>query len=365
MSVALPAVPRVTLVPGYAVARLISGCWQLADDHRRTGDRLERAEVLDALDARADAGLTSFDCADIYTGVEDLLGALVARRRTAGKKALEIHTKLVPDRAALAGLDHHYLERVVDRSLRRLGVERLDLVQFHWWDFAVPGWLEAMGGLDALRRAGKIRCLGVTNFDAAHLLPVLQAGIPVITNQVQYSLLDRRAEGALASLAARHGVHLLCYGTLAGGFLSRRWLGRAAPVEPFENRSLTKYRLMIEEAGGWEAFQALLAGLDRLAAARGVALEALAIAAVLARPRVAAAIVGVRDGRHTAAHREAAALVLSAAELRALASLRADLRPVPGAVYALERRAGGRHATIMKTDLNRLEPPVGEPAARG
>lgn len=349
---------RASLAPGYDVARVIGGCWQLSEGHRNDENGLDRDAVLDAFDQRADQGLTTFDCADIYTGVEALLGRLVARRHAAGKRPIEIHTKLVPDRSMLPKLDRRYLEGIVDRSLRRLGVERLDLVQFHWWDFAVPGWVQAMVWLDALRAAGKIGHLGVTNFDAENLAPVLEAGVRVVSNQVQYSLFDDRPRGALTELAARHDVHLIAYGTLAGGFLSRRWLGQPPPAEPLANRSLVKYRLIIEEAGGWDAYQELLAGLADLAAGKQQTLEEVATTAVLARPRVAAAIVGIRDGRHTDAHARTARCRLDGGDRRAIDRLSAELQPLGGPVYGLEREPRGRHAVIMKTELNRRVDPA-------
>ena len=191
---------QVEIVPGYEVPRIIAGLWQLSEGHRREPRR--RADVMDLLARLVDAGFTVFDCADIYTGVEELLGEFRARYRAeqgsvaAGR--LRIHTKFVPDRDALAALDRSYVERIIDRSLCRLGVERLDLVQFAWWDYAVPGYVETALWLDELRRAGKIRLLGATNFDVPHLGEIVEAGVPIATQQVQYSLLDRRPENGMA-----------------------------------------------------------------------------------------------------------------------------------------------------------------------
>ena len=193
------------------------------------------------------------------------------------------------------------VERIVERSLARLGVERLDLVQLHWWDYEIPGFVEAAGWLDDLRRAGKIRHLGATNFDTPHLAALLDAGIAVVSHQIQYSVVDRRPEHGLAELARARGVGLLCYGTLAGGFLSERWLGAPEPEEPPEelaNRSLTKYRLILDELGSWELFQELLAALHRIGRRHGVGLSAVALRWVLDRPGVAAAIVGATGDRH-------------------------------------------------------------------
>jgi aryl-alcohol dehydrogenase-like predicted oxidoreductase len=137
--------------------------------------------------AFVEAGITTFDCADIYTGVEELIGKF-----TKECKQVQIHTKYVPDLDALPRLTKAYTEKIIDRSLIRLGVERLDMVQFHWWDYSIPYFVDTAFHLVDLQKAGKIRCIGVTNFDALHLRELLDAGIPVIANQVQYSVFDNR-----------------------------------------------------------------------------------------------------------------------------------------------------------------------------
>lgn len=255
---------RILLAPGYEISRVIRGGWQMAGGH----GRIDQATAIADMVACADAGLTTFDCADIYTGVEALIGAFrqaYADQRGAEALArIRVHTKYVPDLDLLPKLSRAEVERVIDRSLRRLGTDRLDLVQFHWWDYGVPGVIEAAQWLDELRRAGKIAHVGGTNFDTDHLVALVEAGVPLLSMQVQYSLLDRRPETAMAAAAAARGVSLLCYGTVAGGFLGDRWLGAAEPAEPLENRSLTKYKLIIDDLGGWDLFQGLLAALRRV-----------------------------------------------------------------------------------------------------
>src|ERR1700722_7199094 len=105
--------------------------------------------------AFVEAGITTFDCADIYTGVERLIGSF-RRAYPTHAKQVQIHTKFVPDLAYLRSLDGAGIAATIDRSLTRLGQERLDLVQFHWWDFAIPRYVETALELDRLRRAGKI-----------------------------------------------------------------------------------------------------------------------------------------------------------------------------------------------------------------
>ncbi len=225
-------------------------------------------------------GFTTFDCADIYTGVEELIGAArrayADRHGAAALKALKVHTKFVPDLAHLHEVDRIYVRTIIERSLRRLGQERLDLVQFHWWDYAVPGCMDAARWLEELRAEGKIDLIGGTNFDTPHTEKLVASGIPLASMQVQYSLLDARPEHALVEACRKHHVHLLVYGTVAGGFLGDRWLGQPEPQAPLENRSLTKYKLVIDDFGGWDLFQALLRVLRNVANRHGVDIATIA-----------------------------------------------------------------------------------------
>jgi aryl-alcohol dehydrogenase-like predicted oxidoreductase len=344
---------RVRLAPDYEISRVIRGGWQMAEGHSaaRIGDPI--ADMI----AFADAGVTTFDCADIYTGVEELIGRFrLQYRELRGEEAakrIRVHTKFVPDLDLLPRIQKSDVERVIDRSLRRLNMERLDLVQFHWWDYEIPRWFETAHWLDELRRAGKIHLLGGTNFDPPHLLKIAESGVPLASMQVQYSLLDRRPAKTMVAAAAKHSVWLLCYGAVAGGFLSDKWLGAVEPRGELENRSLIKYRLIIEEFGGWELFQCLLAVLRRIADRHGVEIATLASAAVLERDRVAAVIVGARDRSHLDANLAISELKLKTADIDEINAALAEAKDLPGDVYALERDRTGRHGAIMKYNLNR------------
>ena len=347
-------VEQVEIGPGTEVPRFIIGLWQLSQGHRI--QPRGRAEVMDLLARLVEAGFTAFDCADIYTGVEELLGEFrteyLARHGSTATDRLRIHTKFVPDHDALPTIDRRYVERIIDRSLRRLGVERLDLVQFAWWDYAVPGYVETALWLDELRRAGKIRLLGVTNFDVPRLREMLDAGVPIATQQVQYSLLDRRPENGMAGFCREHGIGLFCYGTLAGGFLSEGHLGVEAPQSPLENRSLTKYRLMIDEAGGWDRFQELLEILASIAERTRGTVAQVALRWVLDRPSVSAALVGISGARSMRDVPDALRIRLAPDDL-ALLRAWGEAGPRPhGDVFGLERQRGGSHAEIMKYNLN-------------
>lgn len=347
------AVPRVALAPGYTISRLLKGGWQLAGGH----GAVDATAAMADMDRFVGAGVTTFDCADIYRGVEALIGEWQTRRRAAGDvRPIQVHTKYVPDLDRLPLHSRADVILGIDRSLSRLGVDCLDLVQLHWWDYTVPGYAEAVVWLDEMRRAGKIRHLGLTNFDQPRLDEILATGVAVASHQVQYSVLDRRPAMRMAAACSAQGIGLLCYGVLAGGFLSSRYLGRAAPASPLENRSLVKYRLIIDEFGGWDRFQAMLVALDRIAGRHGVGLGAVAIRWVLDQPGVAGVIVGARHARHLAQTLEACALTLDDADRAAIAQLQAAAAGPAGDVYALERVKDGPHASIMRYTLNRADP---------
>ncbi|WP_373505518.1 aldo/keto reductase [Aestuariivirga sp.] len=343
---------RIELQPGYEISRVIRGGWQLSGSHSAT---VSDDPVSDMI-AFADAGITTFDCADIYTGVEDLIGAFRARyRNERGAEALSrirVHTKFVPDLHMLPRIDKTYVEGVIDRSLQRLRMERLDLVQFHWWNYDVPRWLETAGWLRDLQKAGKIERIGGTNFDTAHMLAIIGSGVPMSSMQVQYSLLDRRPEKTLLAAARDRNVAIFCYGTVAGGFLGERWLGVPEPIPPFENRSLVKYKLVIDEFGGWDLFQEMLAALSAIARKHETDIATVASAAILARPGVSAVIVGARNRSHLASNLRIASLPLGADDMAMIDAVLARSHQLEGDVYTLERDTTGRHGSIMKYNLN-------------
>jgi aryl-alcohol dehydrogenase-like predicted oxidoreductase len=343
-------VPRVQLAPGYTISRLLKGGWQLAGGH----GVIDPAAAFADMDRFVAVGVTTFDCADIYAGVESLIGAWLKRHSAGGGAVpVQVHTKYVPDIDRLPTHARADVAGGIERSLRRLGVDCLDLVQLHWWDYDVPGYLEAATWLDDMRRAGKVRHLGLTNFDQRRLREIIAADIPIVTHQVQYSVLDRRPAEGMAGLCADHGIGLLCYGALAGGFLSERYLGCADPIPPLENRSLVKYRLIIDEFGGWDRFQNLLAGLNAVAVRHRVGIGAVAIRWVLDQSGVSGVIVGARHARHLDRVVQASTLALDADDRAEIARLQAASSGPRGDVYELERVKGGRHAAVMRYTLNR------------
>lgn len=336
---------RTELAPGYWISRVINGCWQLTPDHGGGPDT--ESDVMRLLAEQVEHGFTTFDCADIYTGVETMLGRF--RRSLADPDTIQIHTKLVPDKDTLSELTAADVDSVIHRSMKRLGVERLDLVQFHWWDYHVPGLELLTERLIEAQKQGKIRCLGATNFDTAHLRGLLGQGVPLVSLQAQFSLLDRRPDRQMAETSLATGVGLLAYGVLAGGFLGAQYLDKPPPDR--SNRSLTKYRLVIEESGGWEAYQQLLSVLVTIGARHEVPPELVAARWVLDQPMVQGIILGVGKHSRSVLNQQLADLSLSRQDRQELAAW-TNRYPAPkGDMYERERDSNGPHARIIKTNL--------------
>jgi len=345
---------RTTLAPGYDISRIIKGGWQLAGDH----GSVDRQRAIQDMGDYFDAGITTFDCADIYTGVEEMIGEF--RRDYQNKHGsdsltqLKVHTKFVPDLSLLRTIDRALVERTIDRSLQRLNTDRLDLVQFHWWDYSVARYAEVAAWLKELQTAGKIDKISGTNFDTDHTRELIDAGITLTTMQVQYSLLDQRPAKSLVDLADASSFQLLCYGTVAGGFLSDKWLGATEPDHTIANRSLIKYKLIIDDFGGWDLFQALLGTLHRIAQKHQVSLSTIASRWVLDQPGVAGAIIGVRRADHLAEHMKVFDVLLDADDRTAIEKVLRQSTPIDGDVYTVERDITGRHGGIMKYELNNV-----------
>lgn len=345
-------VETADLRPGHRISRVIKGGWQLAGDH----GEVRREDAIADMEAFLDAGITTFDCADIYKGVEEMIGHFIAdvRRRRGAEVAdrVIVHTKLVPDLGRLADIRPDEVEAIVDRSLQRLQIDQIPLVQFFWWDMSVGNAVEALDVLKECQRKGKIANLGTTNWDSPVMDRFIDADFDVVSAQVQYSILDRRPAGAFSEWGAQRDVQILCYGTLAGGFLTDAWLGKPDPGFEFENRSLIKYRLIIDEFGPWELFQTLLGTLKAVGDKHGVSLAAVSSRWVLDQPQVAAAIVGARYARHLPKTLEIFNFALDDADRAAIAAVLDQAAGPNGPVYGLEGERGGRHGKIMKYNLN-------------
>jgi aryl-alcohol dehydrogenase-like predicted oxidoreductase/enamine deaminase RidA (YjgF/YER057c/UK114 family) len=256
----------------------------------RDGRSIDLDHAADAMRPYVTAGLTTFDMADHY-GSAELVAGLFRSKHSSDVQCL---TKWVPKPGRVAKAD---VRAAVERALERLRTQSLDLLQYHAWNYADPGWLETLYDLQELKREGLIRHLGLTNVDTAHLRMVKASGIDVVSNQVSFSLLDQRAAGRMAPYCAANGVRLLAYGTVAGGWLTERWLGRPEPDwESTGTWSMMKYGRFMRVAGGWEALQRVLTAAKRVADRHGVSIANVATRFILDQPGVAGVIVGARLG---------------------------------------------------------------------
>lgn len=281
---------RFKLTPSLEISRILTGLWQVAD-MERSGTPLDPEKSADVLQGYAQAGFNTFDMADHYGSAEIIAGRMLARYEGKDRRP-KVFTKWCPPPGPMTA---EVVRKGVQARLDRLGVSRVDLLQFHWWTFNHPAWLDALHEMAKLRDEGLIGEIGVTNFDAAHLHLAIADGIPIVSNQVSFSLMDRRAAGALAETCKRHGVRLLAYGVLNGGFLSDKWLGKPEPEE-IPDWSGMKYKRFIDVAGGWAAFQGVLNAASDVAKKHGVSISNVATRWVLEHPHVAGVIIGARIG---------------------------------------------------------------------
>lgn len=313
---------------------MLTGLWQVAD-MERSGKPLDIEPAAAALAEYAAAGFDTFDMADHYGSAELITGRFLANLR-AGAVSLppgitpRVCTKWCP---APGPMTSDVVRKGIQARLDRLGVSRLDLLQFHWWTFEHPQYLDAMKELAKLVEEGVIGHLGVTNFDTMHLRILVKHGIPITSNQVCISLLDRRAAEELSEFCLAHGVKLLAYGTLGGGFLSDRWVGRPEPTAAdIPDWSKMKYKRFIDAVGGWDAVQHVLGAAKAIAQKHGVSVANVATRWVLELPAVAGIIVGVRLGErvHRADNLKLFSFALDAEDRGRLNAALAHTTRIPG-----------------------------------
>lgn len=323
-------------------SNIIRGCWQLAADHSK-----EAASIQPILDA-IECGFTTFDCGDIYLGVEELLGKAL---KANPDKTLRIHTKFVPDLERLREIDSTYVESIIDRSLARLQVDRLDLVQFHWWDWEIKNYLPVMEMLSEQKVKGKIAEIGLTNVSSKYLEEFTER-FEIASLQIQVSLFDKRVERGIGALCRKKKIKIYAYGTLLGGFLNEKWLNQPEPeLHSLENRSLVKYKLLIDAACGWKEFQRRLAILQAMAVKYHSDIASIAIAALLQSGKIDAAIVGLSPHNYFTQNRALAKIPqIESRDLQELGSWECHLQ---GDAYEEERDKNRSHAKVMKYNLNK------------
>jgi len=279
------------------------------------------------LDRFIGAGGTLVDTADVYGdgGSEEIIGRWFASRPAGVTEPVVVATKgrfPLDDSPNGAGLSARHLTRALDASLRRLGLDSVDLYQVHAFDPWTP-LEETLRTLDGFVRAGKIRYYGLSNFTgwqltkAVHLARALNVAGPV-TLQPQYSLLVREIEWEIVHAAMDAGLGLLPWSPLGGGWLSGKYRPNERPTGATRlgedpNRGMEAY-----DRRGLERTWAVIDAVGKVADERGVSMAEVALAWVTDRPGVTSTILGARTVEQLDANLRAAGLHLTQEETSAL-----------------------------------------------
>jgi aryl-alcohol dehydrogenase-like predicted oxidoreductase len=276
------------------ICRIINGMWQVSGAH----GHIDKNRAIKSMLLHVDNGFITWDLADHYGPAEDFVKIFreerIKEKDERALKDVKFFTKWVPRPKKIT---REVVKREIDVSRKRMGIDSLDMLQFHWWDYQDKNYLKAIEYLDELREEGIISTLGLTNFDTNHLKEFIDTGIKIISNQVQYSLIDRRPEQLMVPFCELSNIKLLAYGTLCGGLLSKRYLGKSEPTaSQLYTASLHKYKNMIDRWGDWQLFQELLQTLNIIALKYDVSIANVAVRYVLENPVIGGAIIGVRLG---------------------------------------------------------------------
>jgi len=287
----VPQMPTFQMRNGLEVCRIINGMWQVSGAHGKIDPMKAQLEIA----TYVQKGFTSFDMADIYGPAEEIFGNYMKSTGGGSKEQVQGLTKLVQIPPEVS---KESVRMKIVRSMSRMWVRRLDCVQLHWWDYQDKRYIECLRMLSQLQSEGMIREVSVTNFDTKRLMEAEMAGTKISTNQVQFSLVDMRPLSRMKAFCMENNIKLLCYGTLCGGLLTDKYLGKREPRGPnLQTASLVKYKKMIDLWGGWELFQQLLVTLRRIGDRYSVSVANVATRAILDDPCVGGVIVGCRLGR--------------------------------------------------------------------
>ena len=282
------------LADDLSICRVLNGMWQVSGAH----GYIDPKKAIEEMIEYHNSGFTTWDLADIYGPAESFIGKFrKTLEKLKGKDELknsQALTKFVPNPGPMT---KSIVEYHIDQSLEKMNADCLDLIQFHWWDYNNPSYIDALVHLSNLRDKGKIKHIGLTNFDTERLQIIKEQGLQIISNQIQYSILDQRPEKLMVPFCQQNGIQLLSYGTLLGGFLSEKYLNSTEPLRgDLTTASLKKYYNMINAWGGWELFQELLQILSQISKKYGCSISNVATSFILEKPAVAAVIIGARLG---------------------------------------------------------------------
>jgi aryl-alcohol dehydrogenase-like predicted oxidoreductase len=301
---------------GCAVSNLCLGTMTFGQETDEAGSHAQ-------LDAFVEAGGNLVDTADVYSvGVsEEIIGRWFANRPADVTEPVVVATKgrfPTDESPNGAGLSTRHLTRALDASLRRLGLDAVDLYQVHAFDPWTP-LDETLRTLDGFIRAGKIRYYGLSNFTAwqltkaVHLARALNLAEPV-TLQPQYSLIVREIEWEIVPAVLDAGMGMLPWGPLGGGWLSGKYSRDQRPTGDTRlgddpNRGMEAY-----DRRGSERTWQIIDAVQSVAEARGVSMVEVALAWVTDRPGVTSTILGARTTDQLATNLKAADLHLSSEE---------------------------------------------------
>ena len=287
-------IETIQLAPDFSICRILNGMWQVAGGHGQINHDSAISQMLDY----NEKGFNTWDMADIYGPAESFYGDFRNEiEKKKGKNELEKiqgFTKFVPNPGSMT---RSIVEHYIDQSMKKMNVDVIDVIQFQWWDYNDANYIDALHELTNLRDNGKISHLALTNFDTERMQVMVDDGIQLVSNQVQYSIIDQRPNVKMASFCKNHDMKILAYGTLLGGLLTENYLGVPKPTQAdLDTYSLQKYMNMIDAWGGWNLFQELLVVLDDIAKKHNVQIANVATRFILDRPAVAGTIIGSRLG---------------------------------------------------------------------
>ena len=280
----------IQLAPELKICRILNGMWQIAGGHGQINSDSAISEMLEY----HNSGFSTWDMADIYGPAEEFLGKFRKRLNENELSKVQALTKFVPSPGPMSG---SIVEHYIDQSIQRMNVKSIDVLQFHWWDYNDKSYLDVLHHLTKLCDEGKIKHLGLTNFDTERIQIMTEQGFTLVSNQVQFSIIDQRPDVKMIPFCQKHDIKLLTYGTLLGGFLSEKYLGASEPTRAdLDTLSLQKYKNMIDAWGGWSLFQKLLVVLEQIAKKHDSSIANVATRFILDKPSVAGVIIGVRLG---------------------------------------------------------------------
>jgi aryl-alcohol dehydrogenase-like predicted oxidoreductase len=321
------------------------------------GSETDEQGSFEQLDRFVAAGGTLVDTADVYSGgaSEEIIGRWFAARSADVTEPVVLATKgrfPMDDHPNGAGLSARHLTRALDASLRRLGVDSVDLYQAHAFDPFTP-LEETLRTLDGFVRSGKIRYYGLSNFTgwqltkAVHLARALNLSQPV-TLQPQYNLLVRNIEFEIVPAALDAGLGLLPWSPLGGGWLSGKYRRDQRPTGATRlgedpNRGMEAYDKRNDDNRTWDVIEAV----ESIADKRGLSMAQIALAWVTGRPAVTSTILGARTITQLENNLASADVSLDADEIASLDAASDPAAPdYPYGTMGVEQRgrvlAGGR-----------------------